>query len=188
MKRIPKGSEGLSAPIRLEEVITAWYLLGSHFVPVGVHGGHDVDARVLDEARDPLVAPPVLLAQELRELQQKLTAQHLISMHVPNILELWLHWREQESDAISQGWNRGEKQMPTTGSPRQAQGTPGKWHKMTLSLGKCKPQRGRVAQFSYRLHSILPQHPGSSSDSPPGCFGTLEHTGGAFAGGLVLGW
>lgn len=140
VKRIPKGFEGLSAPTPLEEVIAAWYLLGSHFVPVGVHGGHDVDARVVDEARDPLVAPAVLLAQELRELQQQLTAQHLVPMHVPNILELWLHWREQDSDTISQGCNRREEQMPTAGSPRQAQGTPNKWYKMTLSLGKCKPQ------------------------------------------------
>lgn len=140
VKSIPKGFKGLSAPTHLEEVITAWYLLGSHFVPVGVHGGHDVDARVVDEARDPLVAPAVLLTQELRELQQQLTAQHLVPMHVPNILELWFHWREQESDAISPGWNRGEEQMPTRGSPRQAQGTLNKWSKMTLSLGNCKPQ------------------------------------------------
>lgn len=94
----------------------------------------------MDEARDPLVAPAVLLTQELRELQQQLTAQHLVPMHVPNILELWLHWREQESDTISQGWDMGEEQIPTTGSPRQVQGMTNKWYKMTLSLEKCKPQ------------------------------------------------
>jgi len=107
-KGIPQGFEGLSAPTRLEEAIAAWYLLGSHFVPVGVHGGHDVDARVVDEAGDPLVAPAVLLAQEFGELQQQLTAQHLVPMHVPDIFELWLHCRKQESDAISQGSLREE--------------------------------------------------------------------------------
>lgn len=61
VKGIQQGFEGLSAPTRLEEAIAAWYLLGSHFVPVRVHGGHDVDARVMDEAGDPLVAPAVLL-------------------------------------------------------------------------------------------------------------------------------
>lgn len=91
VKGISQGSEGLSAPTELEEAIAAWYLLGSHFVPVGVHGGHDVDARVVDEAGDALVAPAVLLTQELGELQQQLTAQHLVPMHVPNILELRLH-------------------------------------------------------------------------------------------------
>lgn len=91
VKGISQGSEGLSAPTQLEEALAAWYLLGSHFVPVGVHGGHDVDARVMDEAGDALVAPAVLLAQELGELQQQLTAQHLVPMHVPNILELRLH-------------------------------------------------------------------------------------------------
>lgn len=91
VKGISQGSEGLSAPTQLEEAIAAWYLLGSHFVPVGVHGGHDVDARVVDEAGDALVAPAVLLTQELGELQQQLTAQHLVPMHVPNILELRLH-------------------------------------------------------------------------------------------------
>lgn len=70
-----------------------------------------MDARVMDEVGDPLVAPAVLLTQELGELQQQLTAQHLVPMHVPDILELWLHWREQESDTISQGWDGGKSQF-----------------------------------------------------------------------------
>lgn len=124
VKRILQGFEGLSAPTRLEEAITAWYLLGSHFVPVGVHGGHDVDARVMDEVCDPLVATAVLLAQELRELQQQLTAQHLIPVHVPNVLELRLHWREQESDTISEGWYREKETLSIAGSLGKPKGPP----------------------------------------------------------------
>lgn len=124
VKRIPKGSEGLSAPTLVKEAITAWYLLGSHFVPVRVHGGHDVDACVVDEACDPLVAPAIFLTQELGELQQQLTAQHLVPVHVPNILELWLHWREQESDAISQGWNRGKSKCLPQEAPGKLKGHP----------------------------------------------------------------
>lgn len=70
-----------------------------------------MDARVMDEVGDPLVAPAVLLTQELGELQQQLTAQHLVPMHVPDVLELWLHWRKQESDTISQGWDGRKSQF-----------------------------------------------------------------------------
>lgn len=83
-----------------------------------------MDACVVDEVGDPLVAPAVLLTQELGELQQQLTAQHLIPMHVPNILELRLHWREQESDTISQDWDGGRSQFLLQGaqaSPRDPQ-------------------------------------------------------------------
>lgn len=102
----------------------AWYLLGSHFVPVGVHGGHDVDARVVEEAGDALAAPAVLLAQELGELQQQLAAQHLVPVHVPDVLELRLHCREQHSSGtISWGWGWRSPFPPqgASASPRDPQ-------------------------------------------------------------------
>lgn len=50
------------------------YLPGCHFIAVGVHGGQDVDACVMDQPRDPLVSGPVLLAEKLRELDEEFTA------------------------------------------------------------------------------------------------------------------
>lgn len=41
------------------------YLSGSHLVPVGVHGGQDVDACVVDQPHDPMVSCSVLLAEKL---------------------------------------------------------------------------------------------------------------------------
>lgn len=50
--------------------------LGSsgHLVAVRVHGRHDVDARVLHQPDDALVPVAEFLTQELRQLQQQLTA------------------------------------------------------------------------------------------------------------------
>lgn len=72
-----------------------------------------MDARVVEEAGDALAAPAVLLTQELGELQQQLAAQHLVPMHVPDVLELWLHCREQHSSGtISCDWDPGNPFPP----------------------------------------------------------------------------
>lgn len=89
----------------------AGYLSGSHLVAVRVHGGQDVDARVVDEARDAVVPGPVLLTQELAELDEQLAAQHLVAVHVAHILELRLHWgggeRGVSAKGEGQGWTWG---------------------------------------------------------------------------------
>lgn len=51
-----------------------------------------MDARVVDQPHDSLVSVSVLLAQELGELDEKLTPKHLVAMHVAHVLELGLHW------------------------------------------------------------------------------------------------
>lgn len=70
----------------------AHYLSGSHLVAIGVHGGQDVDARVMDKRHDPMVSSSILLTEKLGELDEQLTAEHFIAMHVAHVLELWLHW------------------------------------------------------------------------------------------------
>lgn len=72
------------------------YLSGSHLIAIGVHGGQDVDTRVMDQPRDPLVSGSILLTQKLGELNEQLTAEHLVAVHVSHILELWLHWEGSE--------------------------------------------------------------------------------------------
>lgn len=54
-----------------------------------------MNARLMDELRDTLVAMPILFTQELCELEQQFPAQHFIPMHVCHILELWLHWESE---------------------------------------------------------------------------------------------
>ncbi len=68
------------------------YLSGSHLVAIRVHGGHDVYARVMDQPHDPLVSGPILLAEKLGELNEQLTAEHFVAVHVAHVLELRLHW------------------------------------------------------------------------------------------------
>lgn len=72
--------------------ISVQYLSGSHLVAIWVHGGQDVDACVMDQPHDPLVSGPVLLTQKLGELNEQLTAEHFVAVHVAHVLELWLHW------------------------------------------------------------------------------------------------
>lgn len=81
--------------------------LGSsgHLVAVRVHGRHDVDARVLHQPDDALVPVAELLTQELRQLQQQLTAEHLVAVHIPHVLDFRFHckWEKytQEEDGES---------------------------------------------------------------------------------------
>lgn len=84
-----------------EEKKTAWsshacrdvhYLSGGHLVAIGVHGGQDVDACVVDQPHDPMVSSSILLTEKLGELNEQLTAEHLVAVHVAHVLELRLHW------------------------------------------------------------------------------------------------
>lgn len=68
------------------------HLRGSLLEAVRVHGGHDVDARAVDELHDGLVALLVLVAQVLGQVDQQLPAHRLVPMHVANVLKLWLPW------------------------------------------------------------------------------------------------
>lgn len=78
----------------------AHYLFGGHLVAVRVHGGQDVDARVVDQPRDPLVSGPILLAHELAQLDEQFTAEHFVAVHVPHVLELRLHWGGSEEAEV----------------------------------------------------------------------------------------
>lgn len=47
----------------------------------------------MDQSHDSLVSCPILLAQKLGELDEQLTAEHFVAVHVAHVLELRLHWR-----------------------------------------------------------------------------------------------
>lgn len=68
------------------------YLPGSHLVAIRVHGGQDVDARVVDQRCDPVVPSSILLTEKLGELNEQLAAEHFVAVHVAHVLELRLHW------------------------------------------------------------------------------------------------
>lgn len=88
------------------------YLSGGDLVPIRVHGGQDVDARVVDQPRDPLVSGSVLLAQKLGELNEQLAAEHFVAVHVAHVLNLGLHWEgsgEVEGGEGRGGGTRGQK-------------------------------------------------------------------------------
>lgn len=70
-----------------------YYLFGSHFIAIRIHRGQNVDACIMDQSCDSLVSCPILLAQKLGELNEQLTAEHFVAVHVAHVLELWLHWR-----------------------------------------------------------------------------------------------
>lgn len=85
------------------------YLSGCHLVAVGVHGGQDVDARVMNQPHDPLVSGPVLLTEELGELDEQLPAQHLVAVHVAHVLELRLHWGRKWRGVGGEGRGKGRR-------------------------------------------------------------------------------
>lgn len=78
----------------------AQYLGGGHLVAVWVHGRQDVNARVLHQPDDALVPVAELLAQELRQLQQQLAAQHLVAVHVPHVLDFRLHCKREKNTQV----------------------------------------------------------------------------------------
>lgn len=82
------------------------YLGGSHLVAIGVHGRHDMNPRALHQPDNALVPVPELLAQELRQLQQQLTAQHLVAMHVPHILDFRFHCKCKKNTQADKSWGK----------------------------------------------------------------------------------
>lgn len=90
------------------------YLSGSHLVAIRVHGGQDVDARVVDQRRDPVVSSSVLLAQKLGELNEQLAAEHFVAVHVAHVLELRLHWGGNGEVGRVGGWgSKGHTVLPS---------------------------------------------------------------------------
>lgn len=65
---------------------------------VWVHGGHEVDARVVDEVDDGLVALLVLVAQVLSQVDEQLSAHGLVAVHVGDVLKLRLTCRREQRD------------------------------------------------------------------------------------------
>lgn len=60
---------------------------------IWVHGGHEVDAGVVDEVNDGLVALLVLVAEVLSQVDQQLSAHRLVAVHVGDVLKLWFACR-----------------------------------------------------------------------------------------------
>lgn len=60
-------------------------------IPIGVHRGHDVNARVIHQVGDFRVGT-VIAAQVLDQVEHQLSADHLVSVHVGDVLKLRLTW------------------------------------------------------------------------------------------------
>ena len=74
------------------------YLRGGLLETVRVHGGHEVDARVVDQVDDGLVALLVLVTQVLGQVDDQLPAHRLVAVHVADVLELRLAWDRREGE------------------------------------------------------------------------------------------
>lgn len=72
-------------------IIVICYLCRSHLITVWVHGSQNVDAGGVDEGLNSLVPQDVLWTQVLGHVDEKLSAQHFVAMHVAHQLDLWLH-------------------------------------------------------------------------------------------------
>ena len=73
------------------------YLCGSVFPAIRVHGWHDMDTREFQELVDHTILSQVAITQFHGQLEQHLPRHHLITVHVPNVLELWLHCKDKEN-------------------------------------------------------------------------------------------
>lgn len=77
-------------------IITVVIVLESRnrqLVPVGVHGGQEMDAGDVDEGLDALVPQLILGAQVLSQVDQQLAAQDFISVDVADVFHLRLDYR-----------------------------------------------------------------------------------------------
>ena len=61
-------------------------------VAVRIHGGHDEDLRLVQESGDAFVVA-VVLQEVLGQIQQHLSAQRLVAVHVPDVLKHGLQGR-----------------------------------------------------------------------------------------------
>lgn len=75
-------------------VVLFHHLRGGLLESIWIHGGHQVDASVVDEVDDSLVALLVLVAQVLSQVDDQLSAHGLVSVHIADVLELRLTCRE----------------------------------------------------------------------------------------------
>ena len=57
-----------------------------------------MDARVVDEVDDGLVALLVLVAQVLSQVDEQLSAHRLVAVHVADVLKLGLTCRREQRD------------------------------------------------------------------------------------------
>lgn len=73
-------------------IIAICYLCCSHLITVWIHGSQNVDAGGVDEGLNSLVPQDVLWTQVLGHVDEQLSAQHFIAMHVAQQLDLWLHY------------------------------------------------------------------------------------------------
>lgn len=83
-------------------VVAIGYLRGGNLIAVWVHGGQQVDACVVDKVLDALISQQVLRAQVLSQVDEQLPAQNFIPMHVPDQLNLRLHYRIMQITRRSQ--------------------------------------------------------------------------------------
>ena len=63
--------------------------LGGDLESVGVHGGHDVDARVVEQPAD-VVVGLVVLDEVEDEVEHELPAHDLVAVHIGHVLDVGL--------------------------------------------------------------------------------------------------
>lgn len=71
-------------------VVPSNHLRSSFLEAIRVHGGHEVDAGVVDEVDDGLIAFLVLVAEVLSQVDKQLSADSLVAVHVGDVLKLRL--------------------------------------------------------------------------------------------------
>lgn len=77
-------------------VLLSNHLRGGFLEAVWVHGGHEVDAGIVDEVDDGLIALLVLVAKVLSQVDEQLSAHSLVAVHVGDVLKLRLTCREKK--------------------------------------------------------------------------------------------
>lgn len=65
------------------------YLFVCFFVSIWVHGGEEMDAGLSHQPNNALVAPLVLPAEVLHEVEDQFPAQDLVAMHPGHVAKLW---------------------------------------------------------------------------------------------------
>lgn len=92
------GGGGLTAKPAAEALVLGGvaHLRGGLLEAIGVHGGHEVDAGVVDEVNDGPVALLVLVAKVLSQVDEQLSAHGLIAVHVGHIFKLRLTCEEEK--------------------------------------------------------------------------------------------
>lgn len=74
------------------------HLLVSCFISIRVHGRHKVDSSLCDQPDNTLVAPLVLSAHVLHEVEDQLSAKSLIPVHPCHVPKLWLTCQKRKSE------------------------------------------------------------------------------------------